>query len=127
MAEKEKEQKTDEEMDMVFTQFISGLYTSTMQHLGKLMNPFTGQVDRNLDAAKHTIELVRMLKEKTKGNLTTKESDTLNNALSNMQMNYVDELERQERSPGKSAEEESKPEEEKQKKPSEEKPEDKKD
>lgn len=110
MAEKEKEQKTDEEIEIVFTQFISGLYTSTMQHLGKLMNPFTGQVDRNLDAARHTIELVRMLKEKTKGNLTTKESDTLNNALSNMQMNYVDELERQE-----------------QKKPSEEKPGDKKD
>ena len=115
MAEKEKEQKTDDELEIVFTQFISGLYTSAMQHLGKLMNPFTGQVDRNLDAARHTIELVRMLKDKTKGNLTTKESNTLNNALSNMQMNYVDELKRQEQSPEKSAEEE------KQEKPSEEK------
>ena len=84
-----------DEKELLFIQFISGLYTSTMQTLGKLMNPVTGQIDKNLDAAKSTIELVRMLKEKTKGNLSQRESDTINNALANMQMNYVDELKRQ--------------------------------
>ena len=86
----------DEKMETMFIQFISGLYTSTMQQLGKLMNPLTGKVERNLDAAQATIDLVRMLKEKTKGNLSKRESDTINSALSNMQMNYVDELKREE-------------------------------
>ena len=86
----EKEKKTE----MLFIQFISGLYTSTMQHLGKLMNPATGEIEKNLDAAQATIELVRMFKEKTKGNLGQKESNTISNALANMQMNYVDELKR---------------------------------
>ena len=90
-----------EEKELLFIQFISGLYTSTMQTLGKIMNPITGQIDKNLDAAQSTIELVRMLKEKTKGNLSQKESDTINNALANMQMNYADELKRQDESPEK--------------------------
>ena len=88
----EKEEKDD----IMFIQFISGLYTSTMQHLGKLMNPATGEIEKNLDAAHATIELVRMLKEKTEGNLSKRESDTIANALANMQMNYVDELKRTE-------------------------------
>jgi len=110
MSEKENEtasQNTDTENDeteFLFIQFISGLYTSTMQHLGKLMNPLTGKVDKNLDAAKATIELVSMLKEKTKNNLGKRENDTINNALANMQMNYVDELKREET--GKSEKEE---------------------
>ncbi len=107
MSEKEKKDDSratageageaeDEKMEGLFVPFISGLYTSTMQQLGKLMNPLTGKVDRNLDAAHATIELVRMLKEKTKGNLTKKESGAISSALSNMQMNYVDELKREE-------------------------------
>ena len=104
MSEKEKKDDSratageaeDEKMEGLFMPFISGLYTSTMQQLGKLMNPLTGKVDRNLDAAQATIELLRMLKEKTKGNLTKRESGAISSALSNMQMNYVDELKREE-------------------------------
>ena len=103
----EKKEKLDsgtkeksEETEFLFMQFISGLYTSAMQHLGKLMNPLTGKVERNLEAAQSTIELVRMLKEKTEGNLTKRESDTISNALANMQMNYVDELKRKETDKG---------------------------
>ena len=93
-----------DEKELLFIQFISGLYTSTMQTLGKIMNPITGKIDKNLDAAQSTIELVRMLKEKTKGNLSKRESDTINNALANMQMNYADELKRQDESPEKEPE-----------------------
>ncbi len=99
MTEKEKETKKANEEEttheVIFMQFVSGLYTSTMQHLGKLMNPVTAKVEKNLDAAKATIELVRMLKKKTEGNLNENESRMVNNALSNMQMNYVDELEKE--------------------------------
>ena len=98
------EGKDSEKIEFLFIQFISGLYTSTMQTLGKIMNPVTGQIDKNLDAAQSTIELVRMLKEKTKGNLSKRESDTINNALANMQMNYADELKRQDESPEKEPE-----------------------
>ena len=99
MAEKKKEAKEAKEeesmYEAIFIQFVSGLYSSTMQHLGKLMNPITTEVEKNLDAAKATIELVRMLKEKTEGNLNKNESRVINNALSNMQMNYVDELKKE--------------------------------
>ncbi len=98
----------DEKTEMLFIQFISGLYTSTMQHLGKLMNPVTGEIEKNLDAAQATIELVRMFKEKTKGSLNRRESDTINNALANMQMNYVDELKRTEEGDKEKKEEEKK-------------------
>lgn len=100
MTEKEKEEekevkKEETTHEIIFMQFVSGLYTSTMQHLGKLMNPVTANVEKNLDAAKATIELVRTLKKKTEGNLNEKESMMVDNALSNMQMNYVDELEKE--------------------------------
>jgi hypothetical protein len=74
-----------------FLALISGLAGNAMQHLGKVMNPLTGQIERNLDLARETIDLLRMLREKTKGNLSDREKRSLDALLSSLQLNYVDE------------------------------------
>jgi hypothetical protein len=77
-----------------FIGFVSLLANSAMQQLGKLANPFTGKIERNLDGAKATIDMIEMLKAKTKGNLSADEQQVLDINLSNLQLNYVDELKR---------------------------------
>ncbi len=74
-----------------FLALISGLAGNAMQHLGKVMNPLTGQIERDLDLARETIDLLRMLREKTKGNLSDREKRSLDALLSSLQLNYVDE------------------------------------
>jgi hypothetical protein len=77
-----------------FIGFVSLLANSAMQQLGKLANPLTGKVERNLDGAKATIDMIKMLKAKTRGNLSQDEEQILDANLSNLQLNYVDELKR---------------------------------
>jgi len=85
--------------EMQFIQFISMLSNSAMQHLGKFINPVTGKIEKSLEAAKATIDLLAMFKEKTKNNLTRREEETLNNSLANLQLNYADEAKREEEKP----------------------------
>ncbi len=82
--------------EALFLQLISTLYSSAMWQLGKVMNPITGKIEKDINAANATIELIGMLKEKTKGNLNNAELSAIDSALSNMQMNYVDEVKRDE-------------------------------
>lgn len=82
-----------------FLALISGLASNAMQHLGKVMNPLTGKVERNLDLARETIDLLRMLREKTKGNVTDREKRSLNALLSSLQLNYVDEAKEEAQKP----------------------------
>jgi hypothetical protein len=84
----------DRFLEIQFIQYISLLANSAMEHLGKLMNPMTGKIERNLEAAKATIDLIAMLKEKTKGNLSESENQVISSALANLQLNYVDEISR---------------------------------
>lgn len=97
MAEEEKQISPEELSELRFIQYISILTNSGMQQLGKIMNPATGKMEKNLEAARATIELLSMLKEKTKGNLTNKEEKVIANALANLQLNYADEINRMEK------------------------------
>jgi len=82
-----------------FIGFVSLLANSAMQQLGKVANPFTGKTERNLDGAKATIDMIKMLKAKTRGNLSKDEEQVLDGNLTNLQLNYVDELKRSEEQP----------------------------
>ncbi len=79
---------------VLFIELILSLSSIAMQHIGKTSDPLTGKIERNFKQAQTTIDMIVMLKEKTKGNLSKQESDVLNTALSNLQLNYVDELEK---------------------------------
>jgi len=65
-------------------------HTSAMQGLGKIADP-TGQVNRNLEYVSQTIDLMEMLKVKTKGNISEDIEKMLDGMLSELKLNYVDE------------------------------------
>ncbi len=95
MSENNNEPKTNE-LDQYFITLIFSLASAVMQHLGKVANPVTGKVERDIIQAKHTIDMLIMIKQKTQGNLTEKESLTLNNILADLELNYIDELKKEE-------------------------------
>lgn len=90
MEEKEKE--------AIFMQLIMGLQSSAWMLLGKVANPVTGKVEKNIEAAKATIDTLIMLKEKTKGNLTKVEEEYITNTINQLQLNYVEEKNKKEES-----------------------------
>lgn len=75
-----------------FIGLITSFYFACWQQLGKIANPITGKVERNLEQAKYSIDMLIMLREKTKGNLSTDEEKALSETIANLQLNYVDEL-----------------------------------
>jgi len=79
-----------EKNDQLFMQLIYMFHASAMQGLGKIADP-TGQVNRNLEYAKQTIDLLEMLKIKTKENIAEDIEKVLDEMLSELKLNYVDE------------------------------------
>jgi hypothetical protein len=65
-----------------------------MQQLGKVGDPNTGLTSTDLFHAKQTIDLMEILEEKTKGNLTPEESDFLRSSLTNLRMSYTEAVNR---------------------------------
>ena len=68
---------------------ISALATQTMMSLGGYQDPKTKQRYVDLDVAKHYIDTLTMLEQKTKGNLSDEETALLNNVVYQLRMNYV--------------------------------------
>jgi Domain of unknown function (DUF1844) len=64
--------------------------TTGLLHLGAAPDPTSGQRRVDLGQAKETIELLELLKEKTKGNLTTVEVEILDGVLFDLRWRYVD-------------------------------------
>ena len=77
---------------MDFSTFILSLNQSAFVHLGIIDDPATGQKNKQLVLAKQTIDLLGMLEEKTKGNLTEDESGMLKNILYDLRIIYVREM-----------------------------------
>ena len=76
--------------DQLFMQLLYMFHTSAMQGLGKIADP-TGQVNRNLEYVSQTIDLMEMLKVKTKENISEDIEKVLDGMLSELKLNYVDE------------------------------------
>ena len=74
----------------LFANLILMLSSSAMQQLGKLVNPLTNKAEVNLEAAQMTIDMLAMLKEKTKGNLEADEARMLSDILASLQLNFVE-------------------------------------
>ncbi|MFW5930167.1 MAG: DUF1844 domain-containing protein [Desulfosalsimonas sp.] len=76
-----------------FTTFILSLNSSVLVHLGQHADPTTGTTTKNLPVAKQTIDVIAMLEEKTRGNLTDEEQRLLTNVLYELRLFYVKETE----------------------------------
>ncbi len=77
--------------EIQFVNLVSALAASAMQQLGKFVNPISGKTEVNLQAARSSIDLLEMLRDKTKGNLNADETQLLRSTISNLQLNFVDE------------------------------------
>jgi hypothetical protein len=76
-----------------FSYFLISLSSSALLHLGEIADPQTGQKTKDLPIAKHTIDTIAMLKEKTKGNLTDEEQKALESILTDLRWRYVKAVE----------------------------------
>ncbi|MBW1770648.1 MAG: DUF1844 domain-containing protein [Deltaproteobacteria bacterium] len=76
-----------------FSTFIFSISSSALLHFGEIEDPTSGAKSKNLPLAKHTIDILAMLEEKTKGNLTPDEEQLFQNILYDLRMRYVKETE----------------------------------
>ncbi len=92
--QEEKTQETGTEQsfpELNFATFVFSLGTSAMYHFGDFPDPATKKTERNLEAAKQTIDILGILKEKTKDNLNDEEDRLLESLLYELRMRYVRE------------------------------------
>lgn len=75
--------------EVTFAALVMSLNTSALFHLGEISDPTTGDKLQDLVLAKHTIDTLKVLEDKTKGNLTDEEQDILKNVLYDLKMRYV--------------------------------------
>ncbi len=84
---------TDSEIkiDQHLFQLVLSLQMAAMQNMGKIMSPITGKVERNLEQARISIDMLSMISEKTKGNLNDEENRFVSNILHELRLNFTDE------------------------------------
>ena len=74
-----------------FTSLIFSLSSTALLHLGELPDPQTHEKKKDILLAKHAIDTIAMLKEKTAGNLAGEEARFIENVLSDLRLRYVKE------------------------------------
>jgi hypothetical protein len=89
--ERQKNEAAEEALPRIdFSTFILSLSHSALMHLGEAPHPETGEVEKNLALARQTIDLIAMLEEKTKGNLSGEEERMVAQILFDLRMRYVE-------------------------------------
>ena len=84
----------DQKYQALFFQLIMSFQAAALQHMGKLKNPFTEKIERDLHQAQLSIDMIDMIKTKTQGNITQEESTFLDRVLRELRINYIDEFEK---------------------------------
>ncbi len=74
---------------LTFSTFVLGLSTQVLMHLGEVPNPISGQAETDLEAAKHVIDILGILAEKTRNNLDKAEQHLLEAVLYDLRIRYV--------------------------------------
>jgi hypothetical protein len=75
--------------EVSFTGLIFSLSSSALFHMGEIADPATGEKKKDLGLAKHAVDTIAMLREKTSGNLTPEEQKFLENVLTDLRWRYV--------------------------------------
>ena len=83
---------TKEKNELLLTQLLLMFETAAMQHMGKLKNPFTDRVERDLQQGQISIDMIEMIHTKMKGNMTAEEERIFVQVLQGLRLNYVDEV-----------------------------------
>ncbi len=77
--------------EITFSSFIISLSSSAFVHLGDIPDPATGEIKKDLALAKQTIDLLGLLREKTRNNLLEEEEKLFDHLLYDLRMRYVKE------------------------------------
>jgi len=77
-----------------FHTFVLSLGSSALLHLGEIENPNDGVSQKDLPLAKHTIDILAMLRDKTRGNLTPEEERLMESLLYDLRLRYVEATKR---------------------------------
>jgi uncharacterized protein DUF1844 len=73
-----------------FSTFVISLSTQVLMHLGEIANPLSGKVETDVPVAKQMIDILAMLKDKTRGNLNANEDRLMDDILFDLRMKYVE-------------------------------------
>ena len=87
--QEDKREKTAPEFEMNFSTFVMSLTSSAFYYLGDVADPQTGEMHENLPAVKQTIDILLILKDKTKNNLDKEEDKLLEQLIYELQTKYA--------------------------------------
>lgn len=73
-----------------FSAFVISLSTQALMHLGEIANPMSSKVEIDVPVAKQMIDILGMLKDKTRGNLNASEDRLIEDILFDLRMKYVE-------------------------------------
>lgn len=90
---------TEQKHQALFVQLVLSLQQAAWFQLGKIPSPVSNKIERDLNQARYSIDLLDMLLTRTKGNLHEEESRMLEHVLRELKLNYVDELDKDKRPP----------------------------
>ncbi|HUN64512.1 MAG TPA: DUF1844 domain-containing protein [Bacteroidota bacterium] len=96
---------THDRDSLLLLQLVALFQSTALQQMGKLKNPVTDTIERNLDQARISIDMIEMLKTKMKGNLSPDEDRTISAVLRDLRLNFVDESGKTDPSPAEGKEE----------------------
>ncbi|MDZ7808559.1 MAG: DUF1844 domain-containing protein [Gracilimonas sp.] len=88
----------EQQEQLLFMMLIQQHQQIAMMSLGKLQNPETQEMEKDLSSAKYAIDTLAMLKKFTKGNLTDEASGYLEQTLTTLRLNYADEKKKEKES-----------------------------
>ncbi|MFH1337240.1 MAG: DUF1844 domain-containing protein [Candidatus Zixiibacteriota bacterium] len=84
--------ETGKKDELHFIQLVLMFQSAALQQMGKVQNPITQKIERDLDQARFSIDMLEMIHNKTKNNLSENEKKYLEHALFELRMNFVDEM-----------------------------------
>jgi len=84
-----KEAETPPLPEINFSSLILSLSSTAFLHFGEIPDPGTGEKRKDLALAKHAIDTIAMLKEKTEGNLDDEEKQFIENVLTDLKWRFV--------------------------------------
>lgn len=73
-----------------FSTFVISLSTQALMHLGEIANPVSGKIEADISVAKQMIDILGMLKDKSRGNLNSNEDQLMEGILFDLRMKYVE-------------------------------------
>ena len=89
---------TDQKNQVLFFQLIMSFQAAAYHQMGKIKNPLTDKIERDMQQAQLSIDIIDMIKIKTEGNRTPEETSFIDEISRELKLNYVDELKKDKKS-----------------------------